>query len=208
MARLNFLNLDLPVQKGTFSWIQASLNMMDTVESKMEEEPVADWLSISQQNGIDMRKELEWMKQQKVKTRIVFSHNDPNMGNILVDPTDPSNIMMVDMHISSFGFRGSDLGTFFMFSMMDLTKPDLKSGVDFPSKERMVLFINSYLDEYKKLKPDLYDPELDSIDIIMKESMLYGAAYTMLFVVWVARDAEDYIRQFPALVVSDHLHSV
>lgn len=195
----------MPIIKKPLSYLKVTEEMVQVIESKSNLPEVVGAVAIMEAAGVNVREELEFLRsiESKIRTRVVFCHNDLHNANILVNHDDPSNVMILDMHMSSFGFRGNDIGSWFMYTLLGGTKPDLISGLDYPSRDRRVLFIKTYLDEYQKIRPDLYDEAFDSPDEVMKDSLFYGAIFGLTISVWVARDAERYLKYFPGFIVSN-----
>ena len=199
----------MPVRKEPLCFIQVMRGpMVEAIESNLAKFPelAAPLNRIKEKWGINYKQELEWILKIKpsVKTRVVFSHNDVNNGNILVDSKDPSNVCVIDMYMSSFGYRGTDIGSFFVYMMMKTTAPDLSSGLEFPNREKRVQFVQAYIEEYKKLNVVKYDPSLDSLEVIMKDSLFNGLVYGLLLCLWIIRDAEKYAKEWPPLLVSQN----
>lgn len=136
----------------------------------------------------DWDKETEWILStfEKVNSRHTLVSFDVNYANVLVRENakpDQLQVVMVDYEFTHYGPRGSDIGGHFAFRTLDQKGEKSKaSGYPFPSLEERKVFCQEYLEEWKKVSPEKFDPDWDTVDNLIKESTV-GAAAMCLFMV-------------------------
>ncbi|GAB6021652.1 hypothetical protein CHUAL_004236 [Chamberlinius hualienensis] len=104
-----------------------------------------------------LEKEYDWVMKmiQKLSSPIIFSHNDLQEGNILVQnntPLSESWLMFIDYEYCSYNYRGFDFGNHFCESCYDYTNPNppyfYANVANYPSREQQLHFIRAYLRSY------------------------------------------------------------
>lgn len=99
---------------------------------------------------------------RRVHSPVVFCHNDLQEGNILYVENKfgqgdaPWQVRPIDFEYSSYNYRGFDIGNHFCEWCYDYkcNKPPHFIGrlQDYPTKEKQLVFIRAYLDEYHSTK--------------------------------------------------------
>jgi hypothetical protein len=130
--------------------------------------------------SVDLKAELIWIREQatKMKSRIVFGHNDYHMNNVLLR-TDTSldfedRLVVIDVEMCGYFYRGLDFGTLFNAMRVDFGDILNPHWVGTVSEDRKRFFIREYLKEWQKLNPKTFDPMLDTEDNILLEANLLG----------------------------------
>ncbi|CAG2166656.1 unnamed protein product [Oppiella nova] len=125
---------------------------------------------------LDFIEEVEWYQRTVTELRspIVFSHNDFNRRNILIQESDNNNstdnpdIYLIDFDWSNYNYRGVDFGQY--FSRWGQTDTEFGSG-DFPADTQMYDFIEAYIQEMTKIYGKSYaQNEINSRERLIKES--------------------------------------
>ena len=166
-----------------------------TMETKISED-APEILKNLVKKGIeyDFYSIIDWYAKNLplIKSRTVFSHNDLNRGNIMVNAnkTGPDVITLLDFEFAGYNYRGCDIGHHFKMRTRDL-RAWLKKAEDgqsmnlalaqpYPSEEERRFFIKLYLEEAKKLY-DIPDEAIDNEDHLLLEAEFYGGLYQLFF---------------------------
>jgi len=100
--------------------VKTAKEVLHTVELNAEDKEIAEQLK-------KKVTEEEWslLKEMlpKGEKTIVFSHNDPNIGNIIKKDSD-GKLMPVDYENCGYNYRGLDIGFFFTLSRVNLAHPE------------------------------------------------------------------------------------
>ena len=121
--------------------------------------------------------EMRWLNGviKKMDNPIVFSHNDFNRKNILVEKSDdPSQeqIYIIDFDWTNYNYRGIDLGQY--FCSWDQSEPEFGVG-DFPSDQDMSVFINAYINRMSEIFGESYaKQDINSRERLIKESKIFA----------------------------------
>lgn len=142
---------------------------------------------------IALETEIDWLEKtlSTIKTKVVLAHHDMNFLNVLVrdDVTEDSDkIMLIDFEYSTFGYRGSDLGSHFndwRYNFSNLK--NIMSGADYPSESKRREFVVEYLNELRTLDIEL-DDDNDSIEAVMLEAEFFTLVSTLRLIFWLYRD--------------------
>lgn len=98
---------------------------------------------------IDVKECRTFLRQliSKIDSPLVFSHNDFNRGNRLVqcDESENKRIYLVDFDYANYFARGQDIGRYFSNYRH---KDDMFGDEGFPTDQQMDLFIEEYRKEF------------------------------------------------------------
>ena len=145
--------------------------------------------------------ELEWFERINtgVKHRTVLVTGDPNYMNILVlnSPKDhQSPVMLIDFDCSCYSWRGIELGGHFVCQLVNFKDfTDLKTDFSYPDESTQCLFLNTYLNEWKRLNEGLVDESMDCVENLLKESYI-GAMFMCLLWSWFHYCVHDDFENF------------
>lgn len=121
----------------------------------------------------------------RIKTRVVFSHNDMNRGNCIVVPSREGDdkIVLCDFEFSGYSHRGCDIGHHFKHRTVDFKK-GFKNMMDqpipYPKEEERRKFVKDYLEERKQHSKET-DESLDNENQLLLECEFYGTLYQLFF---------------------------
>lgn len=128
----------------------------------------------------DMEGETEWIERTipKIKTRVVFCHNDLNRSNVLIrnDPEGKlswdQKLVPIDYEFSGYNYRGTDIGNHFCMRRFDFGAEKFMTGLPYPNDEQRRVFVTAYAEYLKDHNNyDDYDPSgLDSVEHILMET--------------------------------------
>ncbi|KAF7496532.1 Choline/ethanolamine kinase [Sarcoptes scabiei] len=132
-----------------------SNQIIDLVRTKMNESQLERYVSIS---TIDVKECRTFLRQliSKIDSPLVFSHNDFNRGNRLVqcDESENKRIYLVDFDYANYFARGQDIGRYFSNYRH---KDDMFGDEGFPTDQQMDLFIEEYRKELLNEQPTAYN---------------------------------------------------
>ena len=133
---------------------------------------------------------IDWLEETlpRVKTRIVFSHNDNNRANCLVHKD--KSVTLLDFELCGYNYRGSDIGMHFKCRTFDIKAVILgrkQEKIPYPSEEERRFFVREYL---KAAKPtyETIDDSIDNEDHLLLEAEFFGCLYQLFFVVYMMKD--------------------
>ena len=144
---------------------------------------------------------VDWYEKSlaTIKTRIVFSHNDPNRANCLVnhDKCGDDKLTFLDFEFSGYNYRGCDIGVHFISRMIDNVniakgkkKESLAKQPPYPSEEERRFFVKTYLEEAKKFYNPV-DEVIDNENHLLLEAEFYGGLYHLYFTSFPLSIAKD-----------------
>jgi len=177
--------------------------------------------------SFDYKETLEWLEKEMkvIPSKVVFSHNDMNIMNCLIDPNKSGDekAILLDFELCGYNFRGADIGCHFGNRRFDL-EGVIKQGNSFedvfllrsphPSEENRRHFIEAYLLEVKKSMDNNneMDPKIDHMDHILMEAELYGALYSLFMLSYMVNSNEFKEMAFsmghPVVMVSTMMEGV
>lgn len=136
-------------------------------------------------------KEFQWFQSAGesigIKHRTVLVTGDPNYMNILVLNSPRENqlpVMLIDFDCTCYSWRGIELGGHFVCQLVnfkDIT--DFKTDFLYPDESTQRSFLNTYLNEWKRLNVNLIHDEMDCLENLLKESY-FGAMFVCLLWCW------------------------
>ena len=156
----------------------------------------------------NMAAETEWIENmlQKVKTRVVFCHNDLNRSNVLfrLDGAD-DQILPIDYEFSGYNYRGSDIGNYFCMRYFDFGAEKFITGLDYPDEETRRSFVQAYIDGIRKNHhyDDFDEDSLDSIDHILLEAELGALMARIINIAWTLRDLDFWTERIIQMKAKD-----
>jgi len=196
LARIlaNFHSLKMPIPKdkmimSLFKRDNPFMNMIHKVYKDVVH-PEIQKQNYQVLNRINYISEMDWLREiiEDLKSPPVFSHNDFNKKNILVNERENSEevqIFLIDFDWTTYNLRGIDLGQY--FSSWGQIEPDFGSG-EFPTDEQMYVFIDSYIDEMCKIFGDSYSKqEINSRQQLIKEAKIFALISFMkdlMYFIW------------------------
>lgn len=142
-----------------------------------------------------IQKEIQYLKNNilAMDPNIVFCHQDMNHSNILLldDSTNGLNIKFIDFDYAGYNYRALDIGRYFS----DCEKSSKFSVEPIIDDEKMIKFINYYINENCRIYGDQYrnDPKNSPL-ILLKESkffVLYAQMIDVFFLLWSVRFNEQ-----------------
>jgi thiamine kinase-like enzyme len=160
-------------------------NMLDMYSKSCERFPIEDFvkrLNLETLRDHNLVEEVKWMAEyvKRIGHTNVFCHNDFRHGNIMVreKPFDSKDTIVIsDYEYSSYGPRGFDFGTLFMFwnaYNFDVLKT-------FAPDEIIKQFLEVYIDECVRLKGVVYGKQ-NNLEKLMMETRV-GHLIELLFCV-------------------------
>ncbi|XP_046680792.1 choline/ethanolamine kinase isoform X1 [Homalodisca vitripennis] len=146
-------SMHVPINKEPRWLWDTTARWLQTIdEAKLKENHVVDENPIAETlYKLDLQKEVTWLREYliKIKSQVVFCHNDLQEGNILLreDQEEPS-LVLIDFEYCSYNYRGFDLANHFIEWTYDYTKPDYPNfsvhKEYYPSEEQMRVFLERY----------------------------------------------------------------
>lgn len=138
--------------------------------------------------------EMNWLKRviTKLDSPIVFSHNDFNRRNILIQKSKDSSderIFLIDFDWTTYNYRGADFGQYYA----DWGQEDTEWAYhDFPSDEEMSVFINAYIKRMTEIFGDSYaKQEINSLEHLIKESKVHAMNAFVRNIVYCIQKVND-----------------
>ena len=138
---------------------------------------------VQSSNSFDWMQLIDWFDKTLpiIKSRSVFSHNDMNLTNFMVQPqkSGDDKITFLDFEFAGYNYRGSDIGFHFKNRQIDVKKFTEEGGntfdtnIPYPSEEERRFFIREYL----KIAMKSYNPvdeDIDNEDHLLLEAEFYG----------------------------------
>lgn len=163
MANIHALNV--PISKEP-CWIWNTMERwLRTSQGFLSQKPQLsgeqDGSMVERLQKIDYRSEMEFLRQvvAKVQSPVVFAHNDMQEGNILLKTgpkpaTGNDRIALIDFEYCSYNYRGFDLANHFCEWVYEYKLPVhpyfTVDCANYPSKQKQVNFIRTYLDAYER----------------------------------------------------------
>lgn len=135
--------------------------------------------------------QMNWLKSISnvigLKHRNVLVSGDPNYMNVLVldSPSETkSSVMLIDYDCTCYSWRGIELGGHFVCQLFNFKEfSDFKTDFLYPDESTQRLFLEKYLNEWKRLNINLVDDQIDSLENLLKESYI-GAMFCCLLWSW------------------------
>ncbi|KAI1304096.1 Choline/ethanolamine kinase [Halotydeus destructor] len=142
----------------------------------------------------DAYAEYKWLlaMAEKIPSRTVFCHNDLYMNNIMIknsakqDSITKDDLAIIDAELLQYTFRGLDTSLLLneaAYDWSDTKCPKLLGHLD---EELEEFFLEKYINKWKELKPELYDPNVDNVSNMMLEQRLWSLRVAPWFcAVWM-----------------------
>jgi thiamine kinase-like enzyme len=137
----------------------------------------------------DIYELLDWFEEtlKVIKTRIVFSHNDMNRANAMVNRNKETDnrVKLLDFEMTGYNYRGCDIGHHFKNRQFDIKKwsedgaKTWDVSMPYPPEGSRRAFVREYLKIYSE-SHDLHEL-LDSEDHLLLEGEFHGALYQLFF---------------------------
>jgi thiamine kinase-like enzyme len=143
---------------------------------------------------------IDWFEQTlpTVRTRVVFSHNDMNIGNCMVHPSKSGDdkLFLLDFEFCGYSYRGCDIGHHFKNRTVNIKKlakgeNALDINIRYPSEEDRRHFVRAYLDVFRD-SIETPDDSLDHEDQLLLEAEFYGGLYALFFTSFMITTAEQF----------------
>ncbi|XP_025199442.1 choline/ethanolamine kinase isoform X1 [Melanaphis sacchari] len=148
MAELHQLNI--PINKDS-TWLWETMD-------RWLQQPIKDinWLrdnmELDQILSTNLCDEARWLKKHlsKLRSPVVFCHNDLQEGNILMKENDPNcrSLCLIDYEYCAYNYRGFDIANHFIEWTYDYTNPIYPHySVNrelFPTKDQQIEFLKRY----------------------------------------------------------------
>lgn len=164
-----FHHLKVPINKTANMYIQKIPQMVEEARKNCPEISLIDSLPLPTLQSFDLLKEYTYLMEvvEKLKSPVVFSHNDFRSSNILF-ATDTSEVLLVDFESNSYGPRGFDLATF----LLEWGREKLfeTSELVFPDDKTLSIFLKLYIEEVDKIVPEYAQNEKNSLQTHLKET--------------------------------------
>ncbi|XP_050436021.1 choline/ethanolamine kinase isoform X2 [Adelges cooleyi] len=180
MADLHQLNI--PINKdSTWLW--------DTMERWLQQ-PVTDcnWsrdnIQLDQILSINLSDEMRWLKKllTKLRSPVVFCHNDLQEGNILMKENDITacrSLCLIDYEYCAYNYRGFDIANHFIEWIYDYTNtkyPHYSVNRElYPTKDQQVEFLKRYLQCMGSDEP---------LELILNEVRHFALASHLFWGIW------------------------
>ncbi|CAH1707766.1 unnamed protein product [Aphis gossypii] len=179
MAELHQLNI--PINKdSTWLW--------DTMDRWLQQ-PIKDinWsrdnMELDQILSTNLCDEARWLKKHlsKLRSPVVFCHNDLQEGNILMKENDPGcrSLCLIDYEYCAYNYRGFDIANHFVEWTYDYTNPIYPHySVNrelFPTQDQQIEFLKRY--------SQCMENE-ESIELILNEVNHFILASHLFWGVW------------------------
>ena len=131
---------------------------------------------------LNLLDEMPWIGERvlRVKSPVVFSHNDFNRTNILIRESNDNKsqnleIFFIDFDYSNYSYRGYDLGKYFSTWAQEIPKYCAGPYVQFPTDTQMSVFIEAYIREMIEINGNSYAKlEINSRERIIKETKMFA----------------------------------
>ncbi|KAI9305143.1 kinase-like domain-containing protein [Cunninghamella echinulata] len=170
---------ELEVWKNIDKWYQLALVLLPKISEKDQERAkILDMFDFKR-----LGKEIDDCKNilEKVKSPIVFGHNDLQYGNIL-KRDDTGDLVLVDFEYSGYNTRGFDLANHFVEWRYDYHgKQPAAMTEPFPTDEEQLRFIQAYMDTNKK---ELEIDEDISFEEVQQEVKVWLMAVHLSWGLW------------------------
>ncbi|XP_054724032.1 choline/ethanolamine kinase-like isoform X2 [Uloborus diversus] len=195
LAKVHTLNV--PINKEPTWLFEKMENWVKFAKNDVRIECIKDDVRVlaSQLLSQDFEGEFSWLKSvlTKVKSPVLFCHNDLQEGNILVPERADSGedkIVFIDFEYCSYNFRGFDLANHFCEWCFDYSLPEyphfLSKPSEYPSVDQQLNFIRSYLQNLDDKSEDV-----DCEEHILKEVSLFILASHFLWTLWSVVNAQN-----------------
>jgi thiamine kinase-like enzyme len=121
---------------------------------------------------------------KSIKSRSVLTHFDHHANNIIVKegskvPFTEKDMLIVDMDVVTYYYRGADIGCFLLESSFDYSNILTLDFVGEQPEASWREFIEAYLCKWKELNQDIYDPAIDSVENLLIESRLLAIGFNL-----------------------------
>ncbi|XP_071104483.1 choline/ethanolamine kinase-like [Haliotis cracherodii] len=130
----------------------------------------------------------------RVRSPVVFCHNDLQEGNILFlkdEPNPARQMTVIDWEYCSYNFRGFDIGNHFIEWCYDYTNPEQPMFYHipdrFPSRKQQYAFFREYLKSFGRAEEDISETELATMYI---EVNTYALGSHFMWGTWAIIQAE------------------
>ncbi|XP_066959984.1 choline/ethanolamine kinase isoform X4 [Macrobrachium rosenbergii] len=162
MARIHALNV--PISKEP-SWLWNTMEKwLKSGQELFSKKPNIDGIPehiLDRVKKFNYRKEIDYLRKiiAKVQSPVVFSHNDMQEGNILLNTqgkTPDDRLSIIDFEYCSYNYRGFDIANHFCEWMYEYKLPVYPyytvAKENFPEKDKQLFFIRAYLEAYELAK--------------------------------------------------------
>ena len=178
-------SLDFPISKDMVDWTNDLVFNKwfdDNLKTSWKEGVVREEIKkhkypIMSKYPVDLNEEFDWLirTMKSLNSPIVMSHNDLNRRNILVREDDESkemDIFLIDFDWANYNWRGLDISQYFAFYRQ---KESDFGYVEFPSDEKMSVFIDAYIEGMTKTFGESYaKQEINSRQQLIKEAKVFA----------------------------------
>jgi len=134
--------------------------------------------------------EVRWLLSvlPRVGSPIVFSHNDLQEGNLILDEEN-DKLQVIDYEYSAYNFRGFDFGNHFCEHYIDYQVTEAPYFVidrsRYPSIEHQRRFLSTYLDKAQELRAAKNQAADDTtVDHLYLEAQYFMMASSVMWAIW------------------------
>ena len=208
--------LDVPINKEPTwlfttmqTWLQTITSRSDSIpDSSSESSAIAEELL-----SFDFEKEINWLEPflKKVKSPIVFCHNDLQEGNILLPDLSgqksnlkvhkrttsysDDSVVLIDFEYCSYNYRASDIANHFCEWAFDYSNPEwphfYADMSRFPSETQRRKFINEYLKQYNRQQQQQpVSVSSEEVNKLLEETEHFILASHMMWTLWSINNAQ------------------
>ena len=187
--------------RGSFEKYLQPYNQMMKEKELPEGSPEEFKQAVQFAVNYDWKQLIDWFADTlpKVKTRVVFSHNDMNLANFMAlpDKSGDDKITFLDFEFSAYSYRGCDIGHHFKNRTIDVSKFTEEGGnafdmnIPYPSEEDRRFFIKEYLKVARKTYNPV-DESIDNEDHLLTEAEFYGGLYQLFFTSFMLSTMEQF----------------
>lgn len=166
----------MPVKKSAMLSVTGLAELLRKIRTTVKLDSITDHRirdEIEKLLNVDYESELTWYQREldlflhQHNPPIVFCHNDPHRGNIIIpDDDSKGKIMLVDFESASYNYRGFDIAIHFI----DHFTPDVDNGL---SEEEIISFAGEYFDEWMNLHNGNVDSKRDTIENLIQEAKIF-----------------------------------
>lgn len=191
--------MDVPINKEP-RWLWDTMNRwLGNVQDFMSEQhsdPVAK-ARAKQLMNYSLKLELDWLKEflTSIRSPVLFCHNDLQEGNILLRlDSQESNqsqpeLVVIDFEFCSYNYRGFDIANHmceWTYDYSNENPPYFWASHDrFPTQEQQKMFLESYLQAFKREQPTMAQHILkENVEQLLKEVQAFTLASHFFWGLW------------------------
>lgn len=180
MAVLHQLNI--PINKDS-TWLWDTMNRWLLLLVKDVKWPLKIFEN-DQMLSVNLSDEVCWLKKHliKLKSPVVFCHNDLQEGNILIkesESCDSQSLCFIDYEYCAYNYRGFDIANHFIEWTYDYTNPKYPYYTvfkdRFPTKQQQTEFLKQY---FQCMESE------ESIEVILYEIQHFILASHLFWSIW------------------------